>query len=239
MIARPCADNGSVRGYVSLMEPQTFDAALVRSAFDIAGLRGWPSVSVAGAARVAGLEPARARLRFPVRAGILIAFGRMADQAALTGVSLSDTPRDRLFDMLMRRIDVHQAHRAGVIALLDHARVNPPLAMFLALSAENSMAWMLEGAAIETAGLRGIIRVQGLVAVWLATLRAWIRDTGDDLPKTMAALDNGLQRAERAAAWLDGGRDTRKPSPEPDSQSPAPNETASTGYDGDVFDDGG
>jgi ubiquinone biosynthesis protein COQ9 len=221
------------------MEPQTFDAALVRAAFEIAGLRGWRSVSVASAARLAGIEPARARLRFPVRAGILIAFGRMADQAALTGVSLSDTPRDRLFDMLMRRIDVHQAHRAGVIALLDHARSNPPLAMFLALSAENSMAWMLEGAAIEATGLRGIIRVQGLVAVWLATLRAWIRDTSDDLPKTMAALDKALQRAERAAAWLDGGRDTRTPSSEPDPLSPEPDETEPTGYDGDVFDDGG
>ena len=233
------ADNGFTAGYLSFMEPQTFEAALVRSAFEIAALRGWPAVSVAGAARAAGLELARARLRFPMRAAILTTFGRMADQAALTGVSMSDTPRDRLFDMLMRRIDVHQADRAGVIAVLDHARANPLLALFLSLSAENSMAWMLDGAGIDIGGLRGMIRVQGLVAVWLTTLRAWSRDTSDDLPKTMAALDEGLRRAERAAAWLDGGRDTKTPPLEPDQPSPAADGTSSTDYDGDVFDDGG
>ena len=64
------------------------------------------------------------------------------------------------------------------------------------------MRWMLEAAGIPTRGIRGELRVKGLVAVWLWTLRAWRADDSEDLSATMAALDAALRRAEQAAEWL-------------------------------------
>jgi len=157
---------------------------------------------VAAAARAAGLALARARERFPARGAILLRFGRIADQSALSELSSDGPPRDRLFDLLMRRIDTFQAHRAGVLALLRALPAEPPTALLLALATRRSMRWMLEAACLSTGGVRGKLRVNGLVAVWLWTMRTWRSDETQDLSATMAALDAALRRAEQAAEWL-------------------------------------
>ena len=58
------------------------------------------------------------------------------------------------------------------------------------------MTWMLEAAGVDTNGFRGAIRVMGLKVVYIKALRAWIKDEGDDMPKTMASLDKSLGHAE-------------------------------------------
>ena len=177
------------------MDASEFDRTLVASAFALAGERGWARLSVAEAARRAGLPLDRARARFPGRLAVLARFGRMADQAALaevstaavtaatstpgtpapetaplgtpplgmpgteaTGTGMSgsggagrDEPvRDQLFSLLMRRIDVLAAHRAGVLALLRAAPADPALALWLGCATRRSMRWMLEAAGVST-----------------------------------------------------------------------------------------
>jgi len=128
----------------------------------------------------------------------------MADQAALGETPADWSVRDKLFALLMRRFDALQAHRAGVAALLRALPSEPPTALLLACATRRSMRWMLAAAGVSTAGLRGELRVRGLVAVWAWTLRAWARDESADLSGTMAALDAALRRAEQFAAWLGG-----------------------------------
>jgi hypothetical protein len=160
---------------------------------------------------------ARARERFPGRSSILLRFGRAADQAALAETPSEGPVRDRLFDLLMRRIDAFQAQRAGVLALLRALPAEPPTALMLALATRRSMRWMLEAAGLSASGLRGEMRVKGLVAVWLWTLRAWQADESEDLSATMAALDAALRRAEQAAEWL-GWAGRPAPPPHEDSE---------------------
>lgn len=187
------------------MSDTEFDSALIASAFRLAAERGWTQVSVAAAARAAALPLHEARARFPAKPMLLLRFGRIADQAALMDVPADGPVRDRLFDLLMRRFDVLQAHRAGVLALLRALPADPPTALLLALATRRSMRWMLEAVDVSTRGVRGELRVRGLIAVWLWTVRTWERDESADLSTTMAALDTALQRAERAAGWLGGG----------------------------------
>ena len=178
------------------------DDALIAAAFTLIAEDGWRRLSVAKAARRAGVDLAAARGRFPVKLSILMRFGTMADKAALTG-ALTDGPvRDRIFDIVMRRIDMLQAHRPGVQALLRELPRDPLTAMALGAASLRSMAWMLEGVGVTTAGLRGQLRVQGMLALWLATLRAWDRDESEDLSATMAALDHALDRAAQAEATM-------------------------------------
>jgi AcrR family transcriptional regulator len=184
------------------MDDAAFDAALIAAAFQLAAEQGWRHVSVVAAARAAGLPLGRARERFAGRAAILVRLGRRADQAALAEAPSEGPVRDRLFDLLMRRIDTLQTHRAGVLALLSALPADPPTALLLALATRRSMRWMLEAAGIPTRGIHGELRVKGLLAVWLWTLRAWRADDGEDLGTTMAALDAALRRAEQAAGWL-------------------------------------
>jgi ubiquinone biosynthesis protein COQ9 len=192
----------AINRHDAVMDDAAFDRALIAAAFQAAAENGWRSVSVAAAARAAGLPLSRARERFPGRAAILVRFGRLADQSALAEAPSEGPVRDRLFDLLMRRIDTLQAHRAGVLALLRALPSEPPTALLLTLATRRSMRWMLEAAGIPSRGINGELRVKGLLAVWLWTIRTWRSDDSEDLSATMAALDTALRRAEQAAGWL-------------------------------------
>ncbi len=182
-----------------------FDTALVGSAFTLAAELGWRAVSVAEAARRANLPLEQARTRFPVKGAILARFGVLADQAALKSSLAEGSVRERLFDLLMSRFDVLQQHRAGVLALLDALPFDPGAAVLLAGATGRSMGWMLEAAGCSASGLTGLLRVDGLTAVWLWTVRAWRQDESLDLSTTMAALDRALDRVEQVAGWLSRG----------------------------------
>ncbi len=179
------------------MDDAEFDAALVAAAFAQAGETGWPGLSIVDVARGAGLPLDRARARFPGPGAVLQRFGVLADQAALADAAALGTPRDRIFDLLMRRFDMLQQHRAGMLALLRALPLNPLLALTLGAATVRSMAWMLEAAGVSAAGLRGLIRSEALVGVWLYALRAWKDDESADLAGTMAAMDRGLDQAQR------------------------------------------
>jgi ubiquinone biosynthesis protein COQ9 len=204
------------------MDDAEFDRALLGAAFALAGERGWSRVNVAEAARRAELSLVRARERFPGRAAILLRFGRLADRAALADPPREGSVRDRLFYLLMQRLDVLQAHRAGVLALLRVLPSQPEIALLLGCATRRSMRWMLEAAEVSTRGLRGRLRIRGLVGVWLWTVRAWEADETADMSKTMSALDAALQRAERLAGWLGRGA-------APDGAPPSASEEISPG----------
>ena len=193
---------GGTGAYISVMTDEEFDAALVAAAFSLGADEGWQKVSAAAAAQRAGLDLALARGRFPRPGMILSKFGEMADEQALAGAMTDGAARDRLFDILLRRLDFLQKHRAGVLALLKAAPLMPPLAMWLAKATDDSMSWMLEGAGISATGLRGAMRKKGLLAVWTWGVRAWAKDDSEDLAATMAAVDKALERAAQVAAWL-------------------------------------
>jgi hypothetical protein len=197
------------------MTDHDFDQTLIAAAFAMAARAGWSEVSVAGAAREAGLTLERARARFVGRGAILIRFGRLADEHALTGALDTGPTREKLFDLVMRRLDALQQHRAGVLALLRDLPFEPATALMLAASTSSSMAWMLAAAGVKTTGLKGGLATQGMVAVWLYALRAWQKDDSADLSGTMAALDRALSRAEQAAGWLSGGPAAPEPKPFP------------------------
>ena len=181
------------------MDDSDFERALIAACFDLAAEKGWRQVSIAAAARMAGLDLVRARVRFPGRCTVLLRFGSLADQAALTGIG-EGPPRDLLFDSVMRRIDVLQGHRTGVIALLTALPFDPPAALLLASASLRSMGWLLQAAGIDASGAKGRLRAKAMLAVWLWTVNAWRRDTSEDLSATMAALDQALNRAEQAEA---------------------------------------
>ena len=202
------------------MDDEQFDAALIGMAMTQAEALGWSRMTVADAAREAGLPLDRARERFPVRACVLTRLGLQADRTALAGDSVTGTVRERLFDALMRRFDVLQQHRGGVRALLRGLPLDPALALMLAGGTGRSMAWMAQAAGLGTTGITGGLRVAGLVGVWMQTLRAWDRDDSPDLSGTMAALDRALDRAESLGRMLGGNVVPAEDVP-PDAAPPA------------------
>ena len=176
---------------------EDFDLTFLSTAFDLAAEKGWHRFSFIEAAHRAHLPLDRVRAHFPNRLSLLFRLGRVVDESTFHDGTASAPIRERVFDLFMRRFDVLQNYRDGVKALLHALPTDPGASLYLAGATFDSMRWLAQLASINVTGLRGMMRVQGLVGAWLCGLRAWEKDDTPDLSHTMAALDKALQRAER------------------------------------------
>jgi len=163
-------------------------------------------IGLADIAEAAGVSLAQLRGEFGSPLAILAAHLKAIDRAVLAE-DLSDMaeepPRERLFDVLMRRLEVLAPHRDAVHSLMRSARRNPPLALALNGLAVRSQQWMLTAAGVGASGPRGMMRAQGLAVLFGSVLRTWVRDDDPGLARTMAALDRALGRGQRFAGMLD------------------------------------
>ncbi|MDU7521452.1 MAG: TetR family transcriptional regulator [Roseomonas mucosa] len=182
-----------------------FDEARVLDAlWQVVATRGWHDVTFARIAAESGVGLDSLRSRYGTPMALLAAHARAVDRQVLSTTipGQGGSARDRIFDLLMRRFDALQPHRAGILRLQADLRRHPLLALSLSPLLMASMAWTLEGAEVDTSGVRGLMRVQGLAGVWLAASRSWADDNSLDLGPTMAALDKALDRAEQIARTL-------------------------------------
>ncbi len=114
-----------------------------------------------------------------------------------------EPPRERLFDVLMRRLEILAPHKAAVRSLTRSASRNPGLAFALNGLAVRSLQWMLTAADISASGPKGMVRAQGLALLFASVLRIWADDDDPGLARTMAALDRALARGQSLSGFLD------------------------------------
>ena len=154
----------------------------------------------------AGVSLATLRGEFGSTLAILAAHSKAIDRQVLADVDADmadEPPRERLFDVLMHRLEVIAPHREAMRSLMRSASRNPPLAFALNGLAVRSQTWMLTAANIDAAGPRGLIRAQGLAMMFASVLRTWIDDEDEGLARTLAALDRALARGQRWSGMLD------------------------------------
>ena len=144
----------------------------------IAG-RGWREVALGDIATAAGLSLAQLYALFPSKVAVLDAFERRVNEQTLTGGADGETIRDRLFELVMRRLDALAPYKQAVRALVRDLPRDPAAALCMGPRFLNAMRWMAEAAGVETGGIAGLLRVKGFTAVYLATLRAWLGDEFD------------------------------------------------------------
>jgi AcrR family transcriptional regulator len=169
-----------------------FMALLAEHSFEKIGL-----AEVAGRA---GIKLSQLRSEFSSTLAILGAHIREIDRTVLAGGDgeMAEEPaRERLFDVLMRRLDALAPYKEGVRSIMFSARRNPGLAFALNAMAVRSQRWMLEAAGIRASGPRGALRAQGAALMFARVLSAWIDEEEEGHDRTMATLDRGLASAER------------------------------------------
>ncbi len=176
---------------------------LIETALRLAAERGWARLSYGDIAAAAEVPLSKAYPVFSSKAAILDGFAAMIDAKVLEELDEEDAAddgegdaRDRLFDVLMSRFEALQPYRQGLGNILYDLRRDPCAALQASCALRRSMALMLELAGLSADGPTGLLRVKGLAAIYLASLRVWLRDDSLDLAKTMAALDGYLRRVE-------------------------------------------
>ncbi|PWC39704.1 hypothetical protein TSO352_06235 [Azospirillum sp. TSO35-2] len=179
----------------------------------LAAEKGWRRVGLLEVAHAAGVPLSRFHQRYRGRADLLAAVSRVADATVLAAegaVDLTEPPRDRLFDVMMRRFDALRPFRDGLRAVVRDLPGEPATALGFTCAFGRSMAWMLRAASIDPDQRGGAALVAGLGAVHARVMRVFLDDDTADLSRTMSALDNGLRRAERWGAtfcrWSGRGR---------------------------------
>ena len=170
---------------------------LARAALAVAAHKPWRTVTLADLAN----EVSR-----PVSDFYAASLGEAADcaeeafdRAIAEGVEELDpdqSVRDRLFELIMRRFEAMEPHRAAVLAM-EQGQDRDPILLTAAHQRHVRCArWVLALAGLEADGMTGQARAQGLGVIIGQARAAWRGDDAGDFAKTMASLDRNLRRAE-------------------------------------------
>lgn len=187
--ARPSRAGGGPSG-------RSFGAA-VDAALTLAERQPWARVTLGDIAAEAGLSLAGLMQEFPSKAAILAAFQQGIDRAVLTAGEVGEgSARDRLFELLMRRLEALRPHRKALASIAAAAPGDPVGLLCGWGRLLHSMGTTLTLAGLSAEGLTGLIRTKGLAAIYGSVLPVFWRDESADLSRTMAALDGRLQRVE-------------------------------------------
>jgi AcrR family transcriptional regulator len=184
--------------------------AIIEALMELASIRPWDEIEITGIAQAAHVSLSEFRDSFPSKGAVLGGFTRMIDRKVLDGTTedLAGEPaRERIFDVLMRRLDALAPYKAAlrrIVPALQH-----DLASLVALNsvALNSQRFMLAAAGISTEGPLGHLKLQGAVLVYANTMKTWLDDEDPSLARTMARLDRELKRGERI---LERAEDVRR-----------------------------
>jgi AcrR family transcriptional regulator len=187
--------------------PATEREAIVAAFMALLAEQRFERIGLGDVAGRAGVSLAELRSAFPSTLAMLAAHIKEIDRTVLAGGDpdmIDESPRERLFDVLMRRLDALAPHKDAVRSLLRSVRCDPGLALVLNALAVRSQQWMLTAADIGASGPRGMMRAQGLAVLFARVLQVWVDDEDPGFARTMAALDRGLANGQRWLSFFDG-----------------------------------
>lgn len=201
---------------------ESISSVTIDAALRLMALQGWRDTSLLDIAAEAEISLAELRAEFDGKSAILMGISQRFDLEVLTDLDpeLTDEPaRDRIFDVVMRRIDAMTPHKEAMRNLLhDLSRDPAALACFMAGPTRRSIRWMLEAAHIDSWGPLQPLQEKGLGLLYLGTIRIWLKDDEPELSKTMAGLDKGLNRIEGVLGLLKPTTQTNEGEQDEDKQ---------------------
>lgn len=180
---------------------------IIEATLALAASGSWDDFGMAEIAKKAKVPLGELRLLFGSRTAILVAFMRQIDRDILNSPDESADgigARDRIFDIVMRRLELLEPHKDAMRNIVAGVRNNPTAWPWIAGTTLASQRWMLIGAGLEPSGARGEIRVRGLAMVYLSALRTWLDDDDPGMARTMSVLDGELRRGEVWLKRIDG-----------------------------------
>lgn len=192
-----------------MLESTTPRGRIIAAALRLAESRGWRELSLGEIAAEAGLPLGGFRHEFQSKGQILKAFSRAVDQAVLEKFPAPghDAARDRLFDVMITRFEIMQPYKGALRRIRSDLGRSFGEALAQLRPALKSQYWMLAAAGISGEGGRGLLRVQGLLAVYSRVFPIWLDDDDPGLARTMAALDRRLRRGESALRRMERVRE--------------------------------
>ena len=195
MARKPASPSADSAASAPAVDPRKL---AVEALMRLAAARAWDEIELGDIAQEAGLSLLKLRGLFPSKLAMLGGLTRMVDDAVLAEIAddLAGEPiKERLFDLVMRRLDALAPYKPALRRITPVIRRDPLALAALNRGAINSWRYMLASAGIPTEDSLGGLRVQGAVLLMARVADVWLEDDEPDLSKTMARLDRELKSA--------------------------------------------
>ena len=179
---------------------------IIDTALQMIAEKGWAETTTEAVIEAAGVSEKDFYAEFDGLLSVVVAASRRVNAAMMDAKAEfdpDDSPRDKLFALIMARFDAAEPWRKAIGELNRAAPRDPVLAAAAGQMLTQTAALALEAAGIDTRGPLGFARANAfMVGVLWPAARAWIRDDTPDRSKTMTELDRCLARAEKLANWF-------------------------------------
>ena len=198
----------------------------VRAALKLAADTSWGDLTLAAIAKEAGVSLEQFH-GIADRDTIADATESFFDKAMSEGSFVKDeTPRTRLFDVIMLRFEAMEAYRPGLLSLMKWRQTQPLRLLSLVAARQASADWALVCSGLDTSeGLPKPVKATAIGWAIAQAERAWRKEDSADLSRTMAKLDGELRKMEERASWITR-RGRKKPEAEPAASDTAEPEQA-------------
>lgn len=181
--------------------PEVDPMLVLQASVDLLADAGWDGLNAEIVAERLHVGVDYVRSLFPDKLSILRAVGQVAanamygeeDEAPLDG-----DPRDRLFELMMRRYEALDPYKDGIRAALRAVPSEPLLPVVLLPDFNAALAEILDLAGLEPTLMLRL----GLGAVAASVFAVWLKDDSLDQAATMAALDRRLSQLVDVATRL-------------------------------------
>lgn len=178
---------------------------LCTAALKLAASRPWETLTLAQIAKEARLPLVRAKKAVVSPDDLLPAIVEQTN-AAVTALYLTAPHeaalKDRLFELLMARLECLQKQRAAALSIQRACLQDSKLAKIMLRAQWRAMEATLELAQWRAKGIGKLALTGFFLALYQVALLQWQRDTTSDLSKTMAALDRSLGNLEAWASFF-------------------------------------
>tara|TARA_B100000686_G_C16790862_1_gene978619 strand:+ start:2476 stop:3081 length:606 start_codon:yes stop_codon:yes gene_type:complete len=178
----------------------TLPSVIIDTTLSLAGKVGWAKVTLREIGREIDLPEHEVKAIFSSEWNILEAFRARTDRQITeqkTPNWSERAPKDRLFEVLMERIDIIEPWKPGLASIANYGIKQPIAGLKLFVGLNKSMLTMLNYAEIKTVPPGVPWQSHGLTVIYLLVLRRWLSDDSDDLGPTMAELNEKLIAADR------------------------------------------
>ena len=115
----------------------------------------------------------------------------------------NSSSKDMIFEVLMMRFDLLNQYRPQIIKIFNLLKKKPQYSIRVLPSFIDSMNKMLKKSKIETTGIKGNLKIKGLLVIYFSTFLTWINDESESLDKTMMKLDDNLEKSAKLIKLID------------------------------------
>ncbi|MCZ4299210.1 TetR/AcrR family transcriptional regulator [Henriciella marina] len=175
----------------------------VEAALELAKTIDWRDLTLSAIAERAGLS-LKDFHGVADKAKISDAVEAWLDDAMSEGSTNEDeTPRTRLFDVIMMRFDRMEEHREAMLSLIEWRQTQPARLLNLIAARHTTASWALSCSGLDGSGdFPKPIRTTAIAWALAQAEIAWRKEDSADMSRTMAKLDGELRKMEERAGWI-------------------------------------